>query len=88
MGEYAKDAHYKLGEAVTQNNIDLLLTAGENAKFIAEGAKIGEVYSFNTTDELVSNISKFIKDNDTVLVKASRGMHFEKVVDKITEENK
>ena len=88
MGEFAKDAHYKIGEEVAKNNIDVLLTAGENAKFIAEGAKIDEIYSFNTTDELVLNISKFIKENDTVLVKASRGMHFEKVVDKITEENK
>ena len=88
MGEFAKDAHYKIGENVAKNNIDVLITAGENAKFIAEGAKIDEVYSFDTTDELVSNISKFIKENDTVLVKASRGMHFEKIVEKITEENK
>ena len=55
---------------------------------LLDDAEIDEVYSFDTTDELVSNISKFIKENDTVLVKASRGMHFEKIVDKITEENK
>ncbi len=88
MGEFARDAHYKIGEEVYKNKIDVLLTAGENAKFIAQGAMIDEVYSFDTTDELVLNISKFIKENDTVLVKASRGMHFEKVVNKITEENK
>ena len=88
MGEFAKDAHYKIGEAVSENKVDVLLTAGENAKFIAQGAKIEEIYSFDTTDELVLNVSKFIKDNDTILIKASRGMHFEKVVDKITEENK
>ena len=88
MGEYAEDSHFKIGEEVTRNKIDVLLTAGSNAKFIAEGAKIRETYTFDTTDELVLNISKFIKENDTVLVKASRGMHFEKVVDKITEGNK
>ena len=88
MGEFAKDAHYKIGEVVSENKVDVLLTAGENAKFIAQGAKIEEIYSFDTTDELVLNVSKFIKDNDTILIKASRGMHFEKVVDKITEENK
>lgn len=88
MGEFAKDAHYKIGEEVAKNNIDVLLTAGKNARFIAEGAKIEEVYSFDTTDELVLNISKFTRENDTVLVKASRGMHFEKIVEKITEENK
>ena len=88
MGEFAKDAHYKIGEWVAENKIDVLLTAGENAKFIAEGTKNSDIYSFDTTDELVLNISKFIKENDTVLVKASRGMHFEKVVEKITEDNK
>jgi len=91
MGEFAKDAHYKLGEAVSENKVDVLLTAGNNAQFIAEAARdngVPEGMSFNTTDELVLNVSKFIKDGDTILIKASRGMHFEKIVDKITEENK
>ena len=91
MGEFAKDAHYKIGEAVAENKVDVLLTAGENARFIAEAAQkcgMAEVMNFNTTDELLLNVSKFIKDNDTILIKASRGMHFEKIVDKITEENR
>ncbi len=91
MGEFAKDAHYELGKAVAENKVDVLLTAGENAKFIAEAAGdngVPEGAAFNTTEELVLNVSKFIKDNDTILIKASRGMHFEKIVDKITEDNK
>ncbi len=91
MGDFAKDAHYKIGEEVAKNKVDVLLTAGKNAKFIAEAASengVPEGMSFNTTEELVLNVSKFIKDNDTILIKASRGMHFEKVVEKITEENK
>ena len=88
MGDFAKDAHYDIGKAVGENKIDVLLTAGENAKFIAQGADVGEAHSFDTTDELVLNVSKFIKDGDTILIKASRGMHFEKIVEKIGEENK
>lgn len=91
MGEFAKDAHYKIGEEVAKNKVDVLLTAGENAKFIAKAAKangVPEVMDFDTTEELLLNVSKFIKDNDTILIKASRGMHFEDVVNKITKENK
>ncbi len=90
MGEFAKDAHSELGKAVCENKIDVLITAGKNAKFIADGAKengFADCICFDTTDELVSKIPLLIQKNDTVLVKASRGMHFEKVVEKITEEN-
>ena len=86
MGEYAKDAHYDLGKAVVENNIDLLITAGKNAKYIADGARdsgIKEVISFDDTKELVNNIKSLIKENDKILIKASRGMHFEDVVNEI-----
>lgn len=91
MGEFAKDAHYEIGEEVAKNKVDVLLTAGENAKFIAEAAQangVPEVMDFDTTEELVLNVLNYINDNDTILIKASRGMHFEDVVNKITEENK
>ena len=91
MGEFAKDAHYKIGEEVARNKVDVLLTAGENAKFIAEAAKangVTEVMDFDTTEELVLNVLNYLDDNDTILIKASRGMHFEDVVNKITKENK
>ena len=91
MGDFAKDAHYEIGNAVGESKVDVLLTAGNNAQFIAEAARnngVPEGMSFNTTEELVLNVSKFIKDGDTILIKASRGMHFEKVVERITEENK
>ena len=91
MGDFAKDAHYKIGEEVAKNRVDVLLTAGKNAKFIAEAARangVAEVMDFDTTDELVLNVLNYLDDNDTILIKASRGMHFEDVVNKITKENK
>ncbi len=86
MGDYAKDAHYELGKEVVNNNIDLLITAGKNAKYIADGAKdagVKEVISFDDTEALVENIKKLIKEDDSILIKASRGMHFEDVANKI-----
>lgn len=84
MGEYAKQAHFKIGQWVYENGVDVLIAVGENSAHIIEGAKaagVEETVYFNTTDEACENILDSIQKNDSVLVKASRGMHFEKIVD-------
>lgn len=86
MGEFAPKAHYDLGKNVAENGIDILITAGENTKELARGAKgngMENVISFDTTDELVKEINDLIKPNSCVLVKASHGMEFNKVIDAI-----
>lgn len=88
MGEYAEKAHFDLGKEVANSSIDLLLTAGENAMLIAKGAEmsgVAEVKSFKDTNTLCEKIHDYLKDGDCVLIKASRGMHFEKIVEKINE---
>lgn len=86
MGEYAKDAHFDLGKTVKDMGIDFLITAGSNAKYIADGAKLlgmENVVSYATTDELVSDINNLVKPDDCILVKASHGMEFYKVTEAI-----
>ena len=84
MGDFAEDALYKIGENVS--GIDILVTVGKNAHFIAQGAKnkgFENIKSFDTVEETIDFLSKIISDGDNVLVKASRGMHFEKIVEAI-----
>lgn len=86
MGEFAKDAHYALGKAAVENGIDLLITAGENMKYLAQGAKdngLEDVISFDKTLEVCNYIKEKIQSGDAVLIKASRGMHFEEVYNAI-----
>ena len=86
MGDYSEKAHYELGKEVTENGIDLLITAGRNALYMARGAAetgLLAIKSFNTTDELCEHIGEYLEENDCVLIKASRGMHFEKITEKI-----
>ncbi len=88
MGDFAKDAHYRVGEAVAECGVDMLITAGGNAKYIAEGAKdkgLPEIVSFDKTLEVCNFVKNEIKSGDAVLIKASRGMHFEDVYNVITE---
>ena len=87
MGMYASEAHYDIGEFAA-NKLDLLITAGKEAKEIARGARamgMKEVYDFDTTDEALSFAKKTLKKDDCVLIKASHGMHFEKIVKAIRE---
>lgn len=86
MGEYAKDAHFELGKSVKEFGVDLLVTAGENAGYIAAGAKdagLDAVVSYATTDDLKANISGLVKSGDCILIKASHGMEFYKIADEI-----
>ncbi len=86
MGDFAPKAHYDLGCDVVENGIDILITAGENTKELARGARekgMNNVISFDTTDELVKEINDLIKPDSCVLVKASHGMEFSKVIDAI-----
>jgi len=87
MGDFAPDAHYGLGKDVV-NSADVLITAGKNAEFIAKGAKaldMSEVYSFADTDGACGFAKDYVKSGDAVLIKASRGMHFEKIYNALTE---
>jgi UDP-N-acetylmuramoyl-tripeptide--D-alanyl-D-alanine ligase len=84
MGDFAAEAHYGLGEDVASSGVDMLITAGENAANIAEGAKAAGfkcVKTYKTTDEAAAALAEIVRDGDSVLVKASHGMHFEKITE-------
>ena len=90
MGDFAKEAHYNVGKKVFENGIDLLLTAGENAKYIAQGAldagmDKANVKSYAKTRQLAEEVQNLIDCDFAVLVKASRGMNFEQITKKIGE---
>ena len=86
MGDFAKAAHTELGDAVLKNKADALITAGKNARFIAERAialGLSEAFSFDTTEEAAEFVKDYVKHGDAILIKASHGMHFEKIYDRL-----
>ncbi len=91
MGEFAAGAHYRLGKETARNGVDLLITAGENAKRLADGAReagVGTVISLDSTAEAAELVRREIRDGDAALIKASRGMRFEQVYNAVKETNK
>lgn len=82
LGEYSKDLHGKVGLEVDEN-IDILITVGNEAKYIAEKSKAKEIFSFDSNIEAINRINNIMGDNDVILIKASNGMHFKEIADAI-----
>lgn len=90
LGEESVQLHREIGKTVAHLNIDLLWTVGERASEIAKAAKLSgmhdkKVASFkDVADITVSEIHE-LRENDTVLIKGSRSMHMENIVEKFRE---
>lgn len=80
LGENELELHKKVGAYAKEKCVELLLAVGPLAKKIAEGFGDGALW-YETVDSLVENLSEIIKDGDSILVKASRAMRLERVVD-------
>lgn len=87
LGEEEKLLHGGIGDYAAQKEIDVLICAGTLAKCIYEKA-IGEKtvrHYFQDRDEMLKALPGLLKRQDTILVKASHGMQFEKVVEQIAK---
>ncbi|MEK7077377.1 MAG: UDP-N-acetylmuramoyl-tripeptide--D-alanyl-D-alanine ligase, partial [Patescibacteria group bacterium] len=85
LGSYSMEAHEYLG-GIAAKVIDSLVTVGPHGKLIAEGArKKGinrkNIQSFDSAEEVLPSIQNLVKKGDVILVKGSRAMHLEKVVE-------
>jgi len=83
LGEHSEKMHLDVGAFAAQCGIDLLVCQGEQAAFFCEGYKSSGGASaefFENFEKLLECLPNMIKKGDAVLVKASRGMHFERLL--------
>ena len=90
LGKYSEKLHKLVGEYVCENNIDILVCAGENAKLIADealkkGMKKEKVFYLKEKDKALELLRKITKTGDVVLFKASNGMKFYELADNFLE---
>ncbi len=86
LGSLSELAHFHLGEHVARSAIDVLVTVGERARRIADGARAqgmdaDRIRPCATVDEAVEVLDDLLGAGDTLLVKASRVMGLEAVVE-------
>ena len=90
LGEFAEEIHRKVGIEVFTHKIDVLVTVGELAKYIADEVKyLGmpkeKVIAVDTTKEAVEYLNKNLAKDDVVLLKAAHGMNFAEIYNGIKE---
>lgn len=87
LGDYEFEGHRLVGKIAAEEAIDLLVAIGEKAKYIVEGAEQGgglaSTRYFGNKAEAIKFLAENIKADDIILVKASRGMRLEDIVDAI-----
>ena len=97
LGEHAEDLHKEVGEYIAAKEMDLLIAIGPLSKYMYEAfVKSKPVYKsvdipnntdkalhFLTKEDFLSEWRNHLRQGDTVLVKASRGMSLEQVAEEI-----
>lgn len=80
LGEYSEKIHSDIGELINEN-IDILITTGEEAKNIDKNANAKEKIWLENNEEVTKYLKGIISANDIVLLKASNGMNFKEICD-------
>jgi len=84
LGEFAEEAHCALGRKLAQHKVDAVVTVGTLARFIALGAQqtgVKLVMPCEDHAKAQAVIKEIIKPGDTLLIKGSRGMKMEKMLE-------
>ena len=88
LGKFSESLHRKIGALVAKEKIDILITVGDEAKFINEeainnGYNKDKSYHFETNKEAIAFINSIKRSEDNILVKASNSLNFKEIVDNI-----
>ncbi len=88
LGGVSGAAHEEAGRLAAKSGVDVLVAVGRWSKTLSEaaleaGLKPGAVFSFPDREEARGAVSGIVRQGDTVLVKGSRAVGLEAVVDAI-----
>ena len=94
LGEQEKEMHARVGKYAAEKGVECIICAGKLARCIYEGAReaagerkdgpAAEIFYFEDRESLLEGINQILKPGDTILIKASHGMGFEKVVEQLS----
>ena len=84
LGPFAPVLHAGVGAYLGKAGVDCLVAVGEQSRHIYEAARdalVPEVHWYATKEEAKPVLAELVRPNATILVKASRGMAFEDLVE-------
>jgi UDP-N-acetylmuramoyl-tripeptide--D-alanyl-D-alanine ligase len=85
LGPKEHEFHREAGKAVARNGWDVLVTVGPRSLAMEEGAREGgmkreDILTFKNSEDAASRMGDFVREGDLLLVKGSRGMKMEHIV--------
>lgn len=85
LGSREKDAHLELGQYLKDKQVDTLITVGEIASIIADGAENAGMEKYKIkrvkdNQKALIYLNNYLKPGDILLVKGSRGNKMEEIV--------
>ncbi len=86
LGDISEAAHQAVGGLCAANSVDMLLVLGDNAAVVAAGATAGglapgAVFAPQSLEEACEILKRELGEGDVVLVKASRALGLERIVE-------
>ena len=88
LGERELEYHYKSGRDIP-NAVDIIVGVGRRSESILEGARAAgfseeRLYHFDNAESASGFLGRFIRPGDLVLIKASRGIGLDRIIDNLT----
>lgn len=88
LGPDEAKLHYEVGVYAGEKKIDLLIGIGELSRNTVEGAKGAiEAIHFATKEDFLQKAPELLQTGDTILLKASHGMEFPELVEKLQKKD-
>ncbi len=93
LGNFAGRFHHLVGRQAAESGIDLIVAVGKLAEHVAKGAQEAgmnekKIKLCNLTKEACGAVANLIKKGDTILVKGSRAMKMEQIVEELERTKK
>lgn len=90
LGDASHEEHYRIGAYAAATGADVLAAVGkfsDDMKCGAHDAGMDSscIYAFAETEEVINALTKIIRPGDVVLIKGSRRMRMERIVDFLRE---
>lgn len=84
LGEQEQEMHFDTGVYAADKGLDLIVAVGSLAQQYEAGVRsvnpMQNLHYFVTKEDAMEKLPSLLQDGDSILVKASHGMHLEKIV--------
>ena len=93
LGEDSAAMHARVGRYAAQSGTDVVICIGEQSRYMADEAQAActeqtgtqktQVYYYKDRDTFLAEMDTLLQPGDTILVKASHGMQFTEIVERL-----